>query len=259
MNIALLPTAAMAEALIGAYSCGPILTLGGDGVALDGITAHAVRDATIQHWRDAGRRTVGRKIGLTSVAIRARLGASEPTDGYLFADTAVPNGGLVDCRKLYQPLAELEIALIVGRDILALPDDPAELRSTIAAAATAIEIVDSRIAAWRITYADAIADNGSASGFVLSDELRNFNDAQEFAWEMKCDGTDMHRSSGTSAASVILRDFRWLAGKAIAIGAPLRAGEIVLSGALGGAIPVGAGDMLSVAIAGLGACQVSFR
>lgn len=249
----------MAEALIAAYGSVQIPPLSDCPAALDHAAAHAVRDATIEHWRGAGRRTVGRKIGLTSEAIRARLGAPEPTDGYLFGDTKVPSGGVVDCSRLFQPLVEAEVALIVGRDILRLPDDPADLRAAIHGATAAIEIVDSRIEGWRITYADAVADNGSAAGFVLSEQMRAFEDIRDFTWEMKRNGTDPHDSSGASVSSVIMRDLHWLAGKAIASGAPLREGEIIMSGSLGGVIPVSPGDSLSVSIAGLGTCEVSFR
>lgn len=224
----------------------------------DGATAHAIRDATIARWCTGGRRIVGRKIGLTSAAVRERLGAPEPTDGYLFADTRVADGGAVNRRSLFQPLAEAEVALILAHDVLTLPEHPTDLRCAIGRAAAAIEIVDSRVEGWRITYNDAIADNGSASGFVLSDEGRPFGDVHEFAWDIMRAGHDV-QDAGTVSADVILRDFHWLAGKAIACGAPLRAGEIVLSGSLGGAVPVAAGDTFSARVAGFGACRVSFR
>src|SRR3546814_12520299 len=42
--------------------------------------------------------------------------------------------------------------------------------TTLFKAVPAIEIVDSRIADWKITFADTVADNGSSAFFVLGSE-----------------------------------------------------------------------------------------
>jgi 2-keto-4-pentenoate hydratase len=248
----------MADALVAAYSSRPIPPFVQDGGRLDAVSAHAVRATTVEHWRRAGRRIAGRKIGLTSSALRIRLGAPEPTDGFLFADTETPNGGVVEYATLLQPLVEVEVALILDRSVTQLPDDPAGLRSAIRGISTAIEIVDSRIQDWRISYADAIADNGSAAGFVMSGEIQPFGAHEHFAWEMIFDGKEQNMSSGTVQPDVILNNLHWLAGKAISIGMPLHQGEIILSGSLGGAVPVSQGDVLTGRVAGLGECKVSF-
>ncbi|MDB5715109.1 MAG: 4-oxalocrotonate decarboxylase [Sphingomonadales bacterium] len=249
----------MADALVAAYTGGPIPPIDHGGRDLDPVTAHAVRAATVEHWTRAGRRIAGRKIGLTSAALRIRLGAPEPTDGFLFADTETPNEGIIEFAGLFQPLVEVEIALILDRTVTQLPDNPAALRSAIRGIATAIEIVDSRIQDWRINYADAIADNGSAAGFVISGETKLSEDHDDFAWDLIVDGKNRNMSSGTAHLDVVLKDFHWLAGKAISIGAPLQEGEIILSGSLGGAVPVSLGDVVTGRIAGLGQCTVLFR
>jgi 2-keto-4-pentenoate hydratase len=101
--------------------------------------------------------------------------------------------------------------------------------------------------------------NGAPVGFVFADEMCASEDKSMFDWKMARDGRKPHDFSGSAVSAMILKDFHWLTGKAIAIGAPLQEGEIILSGSLGGAIPVVPGDTLSARIAGLGECQVSFR
>src|SRR3546814_2864145 len=90
-----------------------------------------------------------------------------PDFGALFADMEIPDGGVLDPARVIHPKAEAEIAFTMGRD---LEDPDASLETVIAAidkAVPAIEIVDSRIADWRITFADTVADNGSSAFFVL--------------------------------------------------------------------------------------------
>ncbi|WP_289145126.1 fumarylacetoacetate hydrolase family protein [uncultured Sphingobium sp.] len=242
-----------------AYRSGPILPFGDDDPTFDVHGALAVRQTTVDAWRSDGRRIVGRKIGLTSPALRERLGAPQQTQGFLFADTQVADGGVIDFNHLIQPLAEAELGLILAHDIDVVGNDPRALRSAIGGATVAIEIVDCRFEDWRIGYADAIADNGSAAGFVLSAERVPLVDADGKAWEMERIGGAAHISGGQVDLDAILRDLHWLAKAALAAREPLRRDEIILSGSLGGAIPMARGDAISARIAGLGACSVSFQ
>src|SRR3546814_4302100 len=89
------------------------------------------------------------------------LGVDQPDFGALFADMEIPDGGVLDPARVIHPKAEAEIAFTMGRD---LEDPDASLETVIAAidkAVPAIEIVDSRIADWRISFADTVADNSS--------------------------------------------------------------------------------------------------
>jgi 2-keto-4-pentenoate hydratase len=249
----------MALAVKAAYASGPIAPFSESEPSFDADIAHAVRQATIDRWRQAGRRIVGRKIGLTSAAIRLRLEAPQPTDGFLFADTQTANGGIVDVDRLIQPLAEAELGLILARDIEAVDSNASGLRDGIGGATAAIEIVDSRFEAWRIRYADAIADNGSAAGFALGDQVIPLADCAGLNWTMERTGPAEHSATGQIDLDAILSDLHWLAGAAIAAGEPLRKGDIILSGSLGGAIPVRRGDVFSARIAGLGECNLVFQ
>jgi 2-keto-4-pentenoate hydratase len=116
------------------------------------------------------RRLVGRKIRLTAKAVQAQLGVDQPDYGALFADMAVPNGGRLDPARTLQPKAEAEIALVLSADLYGPDVMPETVRATTSHAVAAIEIVDSRIAGWKITFADTIADNGSSGFYVLGDE-----------------------------------------------------------------------------------------
>src|SRR5437868_945460 len=82
----------------------------------DVASAYAVQEANTRHWLAAGRRLVGRKIGLTSKAVQKQLGVDQPDYGMLYADMALADGEEAAWTRLMQPKVEAEIALVLGRD-----------------------------------------------------------------------------------------------------------------------------------------------
>ncbi len=223
----------------------------------DAAGAYAVQAINTRHWTDFGRRIVGRKIGLTAAAVQAQLGVDQPDFGILFDDMQIANGGTLDAAALLQPKAEAEVALVLARDL----DDPAATRETVAAAVehvrAAIEIVDSRIADWRISFADTVADNGSSAAFVLGDEERALDglDLWSCGMVLERNGTVASLGAGAACLGHPLDAAAWLARRLAQAGDPLRAGDIVLTGALGPMIPIGPGDRIRATIGGLGGCS----
>jgi len=114
------------------------------------------------------------------------------------------------------------------------------VRSAVATTRVALEIVDSRIAGWDISYADNVADNASSGLYVLGDELDAAVDPA--AADMTMNGVVVSTGAGAACLGSPLNALLWLARTAIEFGEPLRAGQVVLSGALGPMAPVGPGD-----------------
>lgn len=143
----------VARRLREAYHSGPIPPLRDAFHQQDGAAAYEVQAINTAFWQAAGRKCVGRKIGLTSRSIQAQLGVGPPDFGVLFDDMAVTSGGTVEPRRLLQPRIEAEIAFVLARDV----DDPGATAQSIADAidhaVAALEIVDSRIEDWRIGFA----------------------------------------------------------------------------------------------------------
>src|SRR5258708_22947365 len=139
----------------------------------------------------AGSRLVGRKIGLTSVAVQQQLGVSEPDFGALFNDMEAAYGGHIETARLIQPRVEAEIALVLDRDLERADTTMAELMRAIAFVAPALEIVYSRIADWKISIVDTIADNGSSARFVLGNSIRKLTDV-----DLLTSGMMMTRNGG---------------------------------------------------------------
>ena len=248
----------LARRLRDAYATGPVPPLRDGLDPTDAAGAYAVQAINTRHWIEQGRRRVGSKIGLTALAVQKQLGVDQPDFGVLFDDMAVADGASVR-PELLQPKVEAEVALVLARDL----DNPrATLHDVMAATAyvlPAIEIVDSRIADWAITLADTVADNASSAAFVLGCEPRLLTqlDLRTCGMVLEVDGAVASIGSGAACLGHPLLAAAWLARTMAGNGEPLRAGDVVLTGALGPMVPIEPGATIRAAVGGLGNC--SFR
>ncbi|MGW6901101.1 2-keto-4-pentenoate hydratase [Streptomyces sp. NPDC054919] len=230
--------------------CAPVRDLIG---TTDLDAAYAVQTRNVAAAIRDGRTLVGRKIGLTSSAVQAQLGVDQPDFGSLLDDMRVV-GEATPLHGLLQPRIEAEVVFVLGSDLDAPDIDEAGVRHAVAGMYAGLEIVDSRISDWDITISDTIADNASCGLFVLGSRktLLADTDPAEVAMTMTINGSLVSSGTGTACLGSPLNALLWLARKAAALGQPLRAGELVLSGALGPMAPVNAGDVIEAHISGLG-------
>lgn len=226
----------------------------------DQATAYAIQEANTQRGLAAGRRLVGRKIGLTSLAVQAQLGVNQPDFDMLFADMAVGDGEPVALGRLIQPKVEAEVALVIGRDLTHDRHTYADLIRATEYALPAIEIVDSRIENWNIRFVDTVADNASSGLFVLGGRPVKLADLDltACAMEMKRGETVVSTGNGRACLGSPLNAAVWLADMMVRCGRPLQAGDIVLTGALGPMVAVQSGDRFDVRIDGLGTVSALF-
>lgn len=220
-------------------------------------SAYAVQEHNTLRWLAQGRRICGRKIGLTSKAVQTQLGVDQPDYGMLWADTCYADSEPVALSRVMQPKAEGEIAVVLGRDLdrehLVLTD----VLAATAYALPAIEIVGSRIANWDISIIDTIADNASSGAFVLGTTPRRLDafDVRLCGMVLEHNGDPASFGAGAACLGNPLTAVLWLARTMVSVGRPLRAGDIVMSGALGPLVAVSPGDILEVKINGLGSVR----
>jgi 2-keto-4-pentenoate hydratase len=246
------------EAAATGVPCDPVRDLIAAG---DEATAYAVQQHNIERLvRELGWTVSGRKIGLTSPAVQAQLGVDRPDFGALFAELGHSNGDAVPLATMLQPRAEAEVALVLGADVDSPEVTVAELADAVAHAVAALEIVDSRIAGWDITFVDTVADNASAGRYALGDDRVDITGRDLAAVTMSMSLNGEQRSTGTGAACLggPLLSAHWLATTMAKLGTPLRAGDVVLTGALGPVVPVVSGDVVEAVIDGLGRVSVRF-
>ena len=252
---------ALADRLRAAYEAGPVPPLRDGLVANDGVGAYAVQSLNTRLWQASGRRIVGRKIGLTAKAVQTQLGVDQPDFGVLFADMQIPDTGELQPAKVLQPKAEAEVALVLGRDVLNPMATAADVMDACDYAVAAIEIVDSRIADWKITYADTIADNGSSAFFVLGQIRKPLRGLDLYTCGMALEVNGVLASLGAGAACLghPLEAAAWLIRTLSASGDTLRAGDVVLTGALGPMVALQPGNRVEAKIGGLGRVSFSYR
>jgi 2-keto-4-pentenoate hydratase len=232
-----------------------------DELAEGGVAAaYAVQRANTEHYLKQGRRPVGRKIGLTSKSVQKQLGVDSPDFGMLYADMALYDGEEVALGRVMQPKVEAEIALVLEKDLAQPMASLAEVISAVAYAVPAIEIVGSRIENWNIKLLDTVADNASSGLFVLGGEPKKLDafDLRMCGMVMERRGEPVSVGAGVACLGNPLNAALWLARTMVEVGAPLQAGDVIMSGALGPMVTVAPGDVVDVRINGLGSVRAVF-
>lgn len=253
---------AAAAALREAHATGtPIPPLRHGLPAGDVATAYAVQARNTTEWIGAGRRPVGRKIGLTSPAVQQQLGVDQPDFGMLYADMCLSDTEPVPAGAVLQPRVEAEVAIVLGDDLPHPDTTAADLLSAIDYLVPAIEVVGSRIQGWDIDIVDTIADNASSGAFVLGSRPVSPQriDLREAGMVLTVDGAPRSEGSGAACLGHPYRAAVWLARQMAEVGSPLLAGDVILTGALGPMVDLVPGPEIVATIVGLGTVRTSLE
>ncbi|MGE3303842.1 MAG: 2-keto-4-pentenoate hydratase [Hyphomonadaceae bacterium] len=231
-----------------------------DLTAGDVASAYAIQSELTRRGVRRNRRLVGRKVGLTSQAVQKQLGVDQPDYGALFADMEIPNDGVVDTERLIQPRIEAEIAFVLRKGLPNPDTTMGELMSAIDFAVPALEIVDSRIADWKISIVDTIADNGSSARYVLGAAPRRLTDVdlETAGMIMTVDGAPASLGSGAACLGHPLLAAQWLARTMAKAETPLAEGDVIMSGALGPMYSVKSKQRVEARIGGFSPVRVTF-
>jgi 2-keto-4-pentenoate hydratase len=233
----------------------PIDPVTGVADSTDPDLAYEVQARWTGHRVAGGDRVVGHKIGLTSRAMQQQMGVDEPDYGSVLTSRVFGSRrGVAEMpvSTFIQPRVEGELAFLLGRRLVGPHVTPQQVLAATDAVAVAVEVVDSRIKDWKISLFDTIADNASYGGLVHGrwDALLRRANLRTLGMIVRLNGRVVVEATGSAALGNPARAVAWLANKLTSHGVALEPGELVLSGSLGRAFPVTAGDCLQLECTG---------
>ena len=216
-------------------------------------------------WRDsqiaAGRRLVGRKIGLTSKAMQQATGITEPDYGVMFDDTVYESGAVISAAAFSNIRIEVELAFVLK--------DPLEgpgcslfdvLRAT-EYVTPALEVLNSHIELEGRTIVDTISDNAAYGGMVLGGRPMRPDDL-----DLRWVGAMLYRNETieeTGVSGGVLghpgQGVAWLANKMHQHGDRLEAGEVILAGSFTRPVWAQPGDSILADYGTMGTIACSFQ
>jgi len=222
--------------------------------------AYAVQRELTRSRIAEGAVAVGRKIGLTSRVVQEQFGVHTPDFGVLFDDMIHTDGAQVALERYLQPRIEGEIAFVLNADLPSPHTSIVDVLRATEFILPALEIVDSRIRDWDIRITDTIADNASSGAVVLGTTPYGIRglDLTEIGMVVEHGGEPVSTGAGSACLGSPANAVVWLAREVARRGDPLRAGEVVMSGALGPMVPVAVAGRYRLLLDGLGDVEVAF-
>lgn len=182
------------------------------------------------------------------------MGVDEPDSGVLLDDMVLPSGSELLVGELMNPRVEAEIAFRLGRDLQGPDVDVEAARRTVSDVFLALEVIDTRFTEnWRIALADSVADNAS-SARVATGAMVPLDPAWDLGAEelvVSIDGVSVATGEGRAVLGDPLKVLIWLTRRLSGLGAGLKAGDLVLAGAVHASLPLEAGTKVRVTSAKL--------
>lgn len=250
-----------AQSLLRAYETGqPIAPLSQTYEGLDLEDAYAIQLEQVAAWTASGKEILGHKVGLTSLAVQKQLGVNQPDFGHLTNDMFYLSGQPIPPGTFMQPRVEPEIAFVLKKSLHGPNVTVAEAVQAVDYVVASLEIVDSRIADWKITLTDTVADNASSGGVVLGTKPMTLTDVdlRTLGANLYKNGRLQHTGAGASVLGSPISSLVWLANTLGRLGTTLEAGEVVIPGAITPMIPAAPGDTITAVFAGLGSVTAQF-
>lgn len=246
---------AEAEAL-----CRPVVPLSETFPGIDVADAYAIQLLQIEDKLARGEVIRGHKVGLSSRAMQQLIGVNEPDYGHLLASMFVHEGQSIKASELCAPLAEMEIAFVLGKRLTGPHVTVADVLAATAYVCPALEIVDSRVRDWKIKISDTIADNASSARVVLGGRKVPLDglDLRTLGAVLRKNGEIVETGAGAAVLGNPATSVAWLANKVFEFGVVLEEGHVILPGALTRAVRVSGGDVVRADFDVLGHVSVSF-
>ena len=205
---------------------------------------------------EAGERALGWKVGFGSPVARERHGTDRALVGFLTDAGLLPDGAAVPVGDWVAPALEAEIAVRVGADV---PGGASRetVRAAIAGVAPAIELADVHPPPEDVRA--ILAGNVFHRHVVLGAFDPDRRDGAGVTGRVLRDGDAVAETDDPAAATGdVLEVVRSAAELLAACGETLRAGEVVITGAVVPPIAVASGERYRIELPPLGSLELAF-
>jgi 2-oxo-3-hexenedioate decarboxylase len=219
-----------------------------DHPGMDWDDAYAIQDELRRRKEARGQRTAGLKAGLTSFAKMKQMGVATPVFGFVSDYMARPDGGEIQTSELIHPKVEAEICIVTKTALRGPGCHMADVLAAVDFVVPAVEVIDSRYRDFKFDLKSVVADNTSASRFVVGSRMRSVDEL-----DLRTLGVVLEKNGeivAMAAGAAVL-------GHLGARGQEIPAGTFIMTGGVTEAIAVARGDHIAVRFQDLG--QVSMR
>jgi 2-keto-4-pentenoate hydratase len=222
--------------------------------------AYRVQLRVVELKKSSGQVVIGKKIGITSLAMQAMLGVKEPDYGHILNGMVIMEGEKIPTSDLIQPRVEGELAFVLKEELKGPGVTLTDVLRCSEGVIPSLEIIDSRIVDWKIKLPDTVADNASSARIVLGGKITPLLglDLRTVGMTLEKNGEIVATATGAAVLGNPSHAVAWLANKLAVYGISLRKGEVILSGSLTAAVPVAGGDFIRADFGGLGDVKIKF-
>jgi 2-keto-4-pentenoate hydratase len=236
----------------------PIPPFTDDDPTLGMADGYAIQRELIELLLADGDRIVGHKVGLTSKPMQKMVGVDSPDYGPVLASTIYRDGDTIPAGRFIAPKIEAEIVFVIGERLEGPGVTVTQAHAAIAGAVAAMEIVDSRIADWRIKLADTVADLASNGAMATSSRIVPITDIDTrlVGMTLTRNGELLDTGAGAAALGDPVAVVAWLANVLGGAGVALEPGHLIMTGALHAAVPMTPGDVFRAEFDRLGPITV---
>jgi 2-keto-4-pentenoate hydratase len=236
----------------------PIPPFTDDDPTLGMADGYAIQRELIELLLADGDRIVGHKVGLTSKPMQQVVGVDSPDYGPVLASTIYRDGDTIPVSRFIAPKIEAEIVFVIGERLEGPGVTVTQAHAAIAGAVAAMEIVDSRIADWRIKLADTVADLASNGAMATSSRIVPITDIDTrlVGMTLTRNGELIDTGAGAAALGDPVAVVAWLANVLGGDGVALEPGHLIMTGALHAAVPMTPGDVFRAEFDRLGPITV---
>jgi len=236
----------------------PIPPFTDDDPSLGMADGYAIQRELIELLLADGDRIVGHKVGLTSKPMQKMVGVDSPDYGPVLASTIYRDGDTIPASRFIAPKIEAEIVFVIGERLEGPGVTVTQAHAAIAGAVAAMEIVDSRIADWRIKLADTVAALASNGAMATSSRIVPITDIDTrlIGMTLTRNGELIDTGAGAAALGDPVAVVAWLANVLGGDGVALEPGHLIMTGALHAAVPMTPGDVFRAEFDRLGPITV---